>query len=64
MLATPARTANGRRICDLPDLRILAFIRRARELGFLFGQDSTRLAGLGHSRCPALQIGGREPHVA
>jgi MerR family transcriptional regulator, mercuric resistance operon regulatory protein len=34
MLAPPPRTASGRRIYDSTDLRILVFIRRARELGF------------------------------
>src|SRR5260370_8166461 len=34
MLATPRRTASGRRVYGATDLRILAFIRRARELGF------------------------------
>src|SRR6266581_9662614 len=34
MLPLPPRTARGRRIYDLAHLRILAFIRRSRELGF------------------------------
>ena len=34
MLPVPPRTASGRRIYGETDLRILAFIRRARELGF------------------------------
>jgi MerR family mercuric resistance operon transcriptional regulator len=34
MLAPPPRTASGRRVYDGTDLRILLFIRRARELGF------------------------------
>jgi MerR family mercuric resistance operon transcriptional regulator len=34
MLAPPPRTASGRRVYDSTDLRILVFIRRARELGF------------------------------
>jgi MerR family mercuric resistance operon transcriptional regulator len=34
MLPSPPRTAGGRRIYDANHLRILAFIRRARELGF------------------------------
>ena len=32
--ALPPRTASGRRIYALRDLRTLAFIRRSRELGF------------------------------
>src|SRR5262252_8116423 len=34
MLPTPLRTASGRRIYGETDVRILAFVRRARELGF------------------------------
>jgi MerR family mercuric resistance operon transcriptional regulator len=34
MLPTPPRTASGRRVYGTADLRRLAFIRRARELGF------------------------------
>jgi MerR family mercuric resistance operon transcriptional regulator len=34
ILVPPPRTASGRRVYDVTDLRILVFIRRARELGF------------------------------
>lgn len=34
ILARPARTANGRRSYGADSVRILGFIRRARELGF------------------------------
>jgi len=34
MLPAPQRTASGRRIYDVTELRILAFVRRSRELGF------------------------------
>ena len=34
MLVPPPRTASGRRVYDMTDLRILVFIRRSRELGF------------------------------
>lgn len=34
MLPAPPRTAGGRRVYGTTDLRILAFIRRSRELGF------------------------------
>jgi MerR family transcriptional regulator, mercuric resistance operon regulatory protein len=34
MLPPPPRTASGRRIYALTDLRTLAFVRRSRELGF------------------------------
>ena len=33
MLAPPPRTASGRRVYDSTNLRILVFVRRARELG-------------------------------
>jgi MerR family mercuric resistance operon transcriptional regulator len=34
LLSPPPRTASGRRIYGLTDLRTLVFIRRSRELGF------------------------------
>jgi MerR family transcriptional regulator, mercuric resistance operon regulatory protein len=34
MLPAPPRTASGRRVYGTMDLRILVFVRRARELGF------------------------------
>src|SRR5712692_6482052 len=34
MLPAPPRTASGRRVYDAMHLRILAFMRRSRELGF------------------------------
>src|SRR5262249_2840317 len=34
MLPLPPRTAGGRRVYDATHLRILAFVRRSRELGF------------------------------
>jgi len=34
MIPPPPRTASGRRIFDSTHLRIMAFIRRSRELGF------------------------------
>ena len=34
MLVPPLRTASGRRVYDVTDLRSLVFIRRARKLGF------------------------------
>jgi MerR family transcriptional regulator, mercuric resistance operon regulatory protein len=49
MLPSPPRTAGGRRIYDANHLRILAFIRRARELGF----SSSEVRAL-------LQLGGPE----
>jgi MerR family transcriptional regulator, mercuric resistance operon regulatory protein len=34
MLVPPPRTASGRRVYNVTDLRILVFIKRSRELGF------------------------------
>jgi MerR family mercuric resistance operon transcriptional regulator len=34
VLAAPPRTASGRRVYGSRDVRLLAFLRRARELGF------------------------------
>ena len=38
MFPAPPRTAGGRRVYDATHLRILAFIRRSRELGFSLDQ--------------------------
>ena len=46
MLPAPSRTGSGRRIYDMTDLRILAFIRRSRELGFSL-EDIRALLRLG-----------------
>jgi MerR family mercuric resistance operon transcriptional regulator len=46
MLTAPPRTASGRRVYGAQDVRILAFIRRARELGFPL-EDIRTLLGLG-----------------
>ena len=46
ILPLPPRTAGGRRIYDPTHLRILAFIRRSRELGFSLAEIRT-LIGLG-----------------
>jgi MerR family mercuric resistance operon transcriptional regulator len=53
MLAPPPRTASGRRIYDLTDLRVLAFIRRSRELGFSLDEirGLLRLGGPGRASC-------------
>ena len=49
MLPAPPRTASGRRIYGETDLRILAFIRRSRELGFSLNEVRA-LLGLGAPR--------------
>ena len=53
MLAPPPRTASGRRVYDATDLRILVFIRRARELGFSFDEVRAllRLGGPEKASC-------------
>jgi len=53
MLPAPPRTAGGRRVYDPTHLRILAFIRRSRELGFSLDQIRTliRLGGPEKASC-------------
>ena len=46
LLAPPRRTPSGRRVYDVTDVRILTFIRRARELGFRL-DDIRALLALG-----------------
>src|SRR5882724_13107935 len=53
MLAPPQRTAGGRRVYAMMDLRILAFIRRSRELGFSLDEIRAllRLGGPDKASC-------------
>ena len=53
MLPKPRRQANGRRIFGATDRRALAFIRRARELGFASDEVRALLAlgGPGKASC-------------
>ena len=53
MLPVPPRTAAGRRVYDAPDVRILAFIRRSRELGFSLNEIRAliRLGGPERASC-------------
>ena len=44
MLPAAPRTAGGRRVYGPTDIRILAFIHRARELGFTLGEIRALLA--------------------
>ncbi len=44
MLSPPPRTAGGRRVYGPAETRTLAFIRRARELGFTLGEIRALLA--------------------
>jgi MerR family mercuric resistance operon transcriptional regulator len=46
MLPAPSRTTSGRRVYSTTDLRVLAFIRRSRELGFSL-EDIRALLRLG-----------------
>ena len=53
MLPAPPRTLGGRRVYDANHLRILAFIRRSRELGFSLDEIRAliRLGGPGKASC-------------
>ena len=53
MVAPPPRTASGRRVYEVTDLRILVFIRRARELGFSLDEIRAllRLGGPERASC-------------
>jgi MerR family mercuric resistance operon transcriptional regulator len=53
MLPLPPRTAGGRRVYDATHLRILAFIRRSRELGFSLDEIRAliRLGGPDKASC-------------
>ena len=53
LLPPPPRTAAGRRVYGATEARTLAFIRRARELGFAIGDIRALLAlgGPGHASC-------------
>jgi MerR family transcriptional regulator, mercuric resistance operon regulatory protein len=56
MLAPPPRTASGRRVYDSTDLRILVFIRRARELGFSLDEIRTLLRLGGPEKAPCRKV--------
>jgi MerR family mercuric resistance operon transcriptional regulator len=58
MLAPPPRTASGRRVYDSGDLRILVFIRRARELGFSLDEIRAllRLGGPEKASCREVRV--------
>src|SRR5687768_2927438 len=53
LLSSPPRTASGRRIFGATELRILVFIRRARELGFSLDEIRAliRLSGREKASC-------------
>ena len=52
MLPTPPRTASGRRVYGPAEKRILAFIRRSRDLGFTLEEIRALLALGGPERAP------------
>jgi len=56
MLPTPARTASGRRVYGPAETRILAFIRRSRELGFTLQEIRAMLALGGPERAPCADV--------
>jgi len=53
MIPAPPRTASGRRVYGATDLRVLAFIRRSRELGFSLDEIRAllRLGAPGKASC-------------
>jgi MerR family mercuric resistance operon transcriptional regulator len=62
MLPAPPRTASGRRVYGATELRLLAFIRRSRELGFSLDEirNLLRLGAPGAASCSEVkEIAGR-----
>ena len=65
MLPAPPRTASGRRVYRATDLRILAFIRRSRELGFSLDEIRAllRLGAAGKASCSEVkEVATHHPH--
>jgi MerR family mercuric resistance operon transcriptional regulator len=56
MLAPPPRTASGRRVYEVTDLRILVFVRRARELGFSLDEIRALLRLGGPEKAPCREV--------
>jgi MerR family mercuric resistance operon transcriptional regulator len=58
MLPAPQRTASGRRVYGSTELRILAFIRRSRELGFSLNEIRAllRLGAPGKASCSEVKV--------
>jgi MerR family transcriptional regulator, mercuric resistance operon regulatory protein len=56
LMPPPARTANGHRVYEQPHVRRLAFIRRARELGFSIEQIRALLALAEPSRASCAEV--------
>lgn len=58
MLPAPPRTEGGRRVYDHHHARVLAFIRRGRELGFTLDEINALLALGGPERAPCGEVRG------
>jgi MerR family mercuric resistance operon transcriptional regulator len=56
LMSSPARTASGHRACEEGRVRRLAFIRRARELGFSINQIRALLALAEPPRASCLEV--------
>ena len=56
MLAPPPRAASGRRVYEVTDLRILVFVRRARELGFSLDEIRALLRLGGPEKAPCREV--------
>ena len=58
MLPPPPRTASGRRVYGVTELRMLAFIRRSRELGFSLNEIRAllRLGAPGRASCNEVKV--------
>jgi len=56
MLSAPARTASGRRVYGPAEKRMLAFIRRSRELGFTLEEIRALLALGGPERAACADV--------
>jgi MerR family mercuric resistance operon transcriptional regulator len=62
LMSPPPRAANGCRIYDFADLRMLVFIRRARELGFSLDEIRTLLRLGGPEKATCREVGGVAAH--
>ena len=58
MVPPPQRTASGRRVYGATELRMLAFIRRSRELGFSLNEIRAllRLGAPGKASCSEVKV--------
>lgn len=56
MLPAPRRTQGGHRVYEMDEMRTLAFIRRARELGFTLGEIRALLDLGGPGRASCAQV--------